>query len=44
MRILHVVGRSHHRGAEVVAIELARELDRRGHVDTLIAVHSATGP
>ncbi len=41
MRILHVVGRSHHRGAEVVAIELARELDRRGHVDTLIAVGPA---
>lgn len=38
MRILHVVGRSHRRGAEVVALELASELDGRGHTDTLVAV------
>ncbi|MBX3315007.1 MAG: glycosyltransferase [Actinobacteria bacterium] len=38
MQVLHVVGRSHRRGAEQVAMELAAELDRLGHVDELVAV------
>jgi len=38
MQILHVVTRSHRRGAEVVAIELADELDALGHDDRLIAL------
>lgn len=38
MRILHLVGRSHRRGAEQVALELATELDQRGHLDRLLAV------
>ena len=38
MRILHLVGRSHRRGAEQVALELAAELDARGHRDRLLAV------
>lgn len=40
MRVLHVVGRSHRRGAEQVALELAAELDRRGHDDRMVAVSS----
>ncbi|HMS88115.1 MAG TPA: glycosyltransferase family 4 protein [Acidimicrobiales bacterium] len=38
MRILHLVGRSHHRGAELVALELAHELERFGHRSRLLAV------
>lgn len=38
MRIVHLVGRSHRRGAEQVAVELAGELDRNGHADRLVAV------
>jgi glycosyltransferase involved in cell wall biosynthesis len=37
MRILHLVGRSQHRGAELVALELARELERLDHANTLLA-------
>jgi glycosyltransferase involved in cell wall biosynthesis len=40
MRILHLVGRSHRRGAEQVAMELADELGRRGHRNELVAVSS----
>lgn len=38
MRILHLVGRSHRRGAEQVARELAAELQGRGHANRLLAV------
>lgn len=38
MRILHLVGRSHRRGAEQVALELAEELDVLGHHNRLLAV------
>lgn len=38
MRILHLVGRSHRRGAEQVALELAAELDALGHRNQLVAV------
>jgi glycosyltransferase involved in cell wall biosynthesis len=38
VRILHLVGRSHHRGAELVALELARELERFGHSSSFWAV------
>lgn len=38
MRVLHLVGRSHRRGAEQVARELAVELDAQGHHDRLRAV------
>jgi len=38
MRILHVVARSHRRGAEMVAMELAAELDSRGHVNRVVAL------
>lgn len=38
VEVLHLVGRSHRRGAELVALELAAELDRRGHVDRVLAV------
>jgi glycosyltransferase involved in cell wall biosynthesis len=38
MRILHLVGRSHRRGAEQVALELAAELESRGHRNLLLAV------
>src|SRR4051794_32244206 len=38
MRIVHVVTRSHRRGAEVVAIELADELDALGHDNQLVAL------
>jgi glycosyltransferase involved in cell wall biosynthesis len=38
MRILHLVGRSHRRGAEQVAQELAIELEARGHQNDLLAV------
>ena len=38
VRILHLVGRSHHRGAELVALELAREMERFGHSSSFWAV------
>ena len=38
VRVLHLVGRSHLRGAERVALELAEELDRRGHQNRMCAV------
>jgi glycosyltransferase involved in cell wall biosynthesis len=38
MRILHLVGRSHRRGAEQVAVELAEELGALGHGNRLLAV------
>jgi glycosyltransferase involved in cell wall biosynthesis len=38
MRILHLVSRSHRRGAELVALELADELDRRGHRNRVLAL------
>ena len=38
MRIVQVVTRSHRRGAEIVAIELADELDALGHQNQLIAL------
>ncbi len=41
MRILHVVARSQRRGAELVAIELARQLDARGHADRVVALNPA---
>lgn len=43
MRILHVVAHSQHRGAENVALELARELDERGHTDEVVALEAAFG-
>lgn len=38
VQVLHVVGRSHRRGAEQVALELAAELDDLGHGNELVAV------
>jgi FlaA1/EpsC-like NDP-sugar epimerase/glycosyltransferase involved in cell wall biosynthesis len=38
LRILHVVTRSHRRGAEVAALELAAALDLRGHKDSVVAL------
>ena len=38
MRIVHLVGRSHHRGAEQVALELADELGSRGDQNRLLSV------
>lgn len=38
MRVVHVVTRSHHRGAEVVALELARALDEIGHENHVLAI------
>jgi glycosyltransferase involved in cell wall biosynthesis len=38
MRIVHVITRSHRRGAEIVAVELADELDALGHEDRLVAL------
>lgn len=38
MRVLHLVGRSHLRGAERVALELAEEFDGRGHQNAMLAV------
>lgn len=43
MRILHLVARSHRRGAEQVALELANELDRRGHHNRVVALGPASG-
>jgi glycosyltransferase involved in cell wall biosynthesis len=41
MRILHVVSRSQRRGAELVALELADELDRLGHRNRVVALGPA---
>ncbi|MGQ0832487.1 MAG: glycosyltransferase family 4 protein [Microthrixaceae bacterium] len=41
MRVVHVVTRSHRRGAEVVASELAAALDDRGHLDEVWAIARA---
>ncbi|MGO9875638.1 MAG: glycosyltransferase family 4 protein [Acidimicrobiia bacterium] len=38
MRIVHLVSRSQRRGAELVALELARELDRVGHTSRVFAL------
>jgi glycosyltransferase involved in cell wall biosynthesis len=38
MDILHVVSRSQRRGAERVAVELAEELDKLGHRNSLVAL------
>jgi glycosyltransferase involved in cell wall biosynthesis len=38
MRILHLVARSHRRGAEEVAIEIAEELDALGHENEVLAL------
>ncbi|MFM8236581.1 MAG: glycosyltransferase family 4 protein [Actinomycetota bacterium] len=38
MRILHVVSRSQRRGAEIVAVELAALLDRRGAENRVVAL------
>ncbi len=40
LRILHLVTRSERRGAEVVALELARQLDALGHDDRVVALVS----
>ena len=37
MRVLHLVGRSQHRGAEQVALELAPELERLGIRNDVVA-------
>ena len=41
MRILHVVCRSHRRGSELAAMELADELDRLGHRNRVVALGPA---
>jgi glycosyltransferase involved in cell wall biosynthesis len=41
LRILHLVARSHRRGAELVAMELAEELDARGLTDDVVALGPA---
>ena len=41
LRILHLVTRSQRRGAEVVALELARQLDALGHDDRVVALGPA---
>jgi glycosyltransferase involved in cell wall biosynthesis len=41
MRVLHVVSRSQRRGAELVALELADELDRLGHRNRVVALGPA---
>jgi len=38
VRIVHLVSRSQRRGAELVALELARELDRLGHSNRVFAL------
>ncbi len=42
LRVLHLVARSHRRGAELAAVELADELDRRGHHNSVVALGPAT--
>ena len=41
MRILHVVAQSQRRGAEIAALDLALELDARGHDNRLLALSPA---
>lgn len=41
LRILHLVARSHRRGAELVAVELADELNRRGLTNDVVALGPA---
>src|SRR5262249_50722970 len=41
MRILHLVTRSQRRGAELVALDLARELDALGHENRTLALGRA---
>ena len=41
MRILHLVTCSQRRGAEIVALELARQLDAVGHEDRVVALGAA---
>lgn len=41
VRILHVVAQSQRRGAEIAALDLALELDARGHEDLLLALGPA---
>ncbi|MCU1464562.1 MAG: hypothetical protein JWM72_490 [Actinomycetia bacterium] len=41
LRILHLVTRSQRRGAEIVALELARQLDALGHDDRVVALAPA---
>jgi glycosyltransferase involved in cell wall biosynthesis len=41
IRVLHVVSRSQRRGAELVALELADELDRLGHRNRVVALGPA---
>lgn len=41
VRILHVVAQSQRRGAEIAALDLAAELDARGHQDLLLALGPA---
>ena len=43
VQVLHVVGRSHRRGAELVALELAHELDLLGHENRLVAIGRSQG-
>lgn len=43
LRIVHLLARSHRRGAELVAVELADELDREGHQNRLVALGPALG-
>ncbi len=38
VRVLHVVGQSHRRGAELFAVELAEELEALGYQNRLVAV------
>ena len=40
---MHLLARSHRRGAELVAMELATELNRRGHQNRLVALGPALG-
>lgn len=42
LHIVHVVTRSHRRGAEVAALELAAALDLRGHKDSVVAIAAAS--
>ncbi|MEQ1787649.1 MAG: hypothetical protein ABL966_11390, partial [Acidimicrobiales bacterium] len=42
LRIVHLVTRSHRRGAEVVALELAAALDNLGHDDEVHAIALAS--
>jgi glycosyltransferase involved in cell wall biosynthesis len=41
MRILHLIARSHRRGAELAAVQLAEELDSRGHQNQVVALGPA---